>query len=312
MTIENSITKMQITAPSDDCEFTPAELPAKQTVNETIADLAMAANDEQTSFEVELFTSGEVDFENYVDPDSLFEKLKAQVQSNVEPGFANYQQSLLEVLQHCYGYFYLLKTDTDRFNNDIKKIDTAIRGYNRNSNKSNSLSSKIVKLAWQGTVDRRRISDYAKLIDIAWKKGDYEEHVTDAKGRLLPSHFVNEVTLGGGINRFTRDSTTKETAALQTSGYKSKEATKIEWARTAIREASFEKKGKPITIRNTESIPCDRECFGENEPVLLLGRYNKNKREIEISFIPEATRAQELFERPMEQALVAFYDCVML
>ena len=241
-------TQMKIAAPSDDCVVEATDVKATETkaLNEAIAAVEnTAANDELASFEVELFTSGEIDFENYVEPTTLFELLGAQVKSDVETGYINYQQSLLQVLQHCYGYFYLLKTDTDRYKSDIKKIDAAIRGFNRNSNKSNSLSSKIVKLAWQGTkIDRRRISEYAKLIDTAWKKGDYEEHVTDGKGRLLPSHFSNEVTLGGGINRFARISSSKESAALSSAGYKSKEATKLEWARAAISSATFERKGK--------------------------------------------------------------------
>ena len=46
--------------------------------------------------------------------------------------------------------------------------------------------------------------------------------------------------------------------------------------------------------------------------MLVLGRINKNKGELEISYIPQETRAQELFERPLEQALVAFYDYLQL
>ena len=97
--------------------------------------------DALTDFDKSLFKNGNVDFKNYIGVQQLFDKFSSEAEI-VDVRFADYQQSLLHLLKHCYGYMYALKTDSERHETDIKHINNVISGLNKTSNKNNPLSAK--------------------------------------------------------------------------------------------------------------------------------------------------------------------------
>ena len=104
---------------------------------------AQAEFDALTDFDKSLFKNGNVDFENYIGVQQLFDKFRDEATNGVDVRFADYQKSLVHLLKHCYGYMYALKTDSERYNTDIKVINNAISGLNKTSNANNELSAKI-------------------------------------------------------------------------------------------------------------------------------------------------------------------------
>ena len=74
--------------------------------------------DALTDFDKSLFKNGNVDFKNYIGVQQLFDKFRDEAQI-VDVRFADYQQSLLHLLKHCYGYMYALKTNSERHETDI-------------------------------------------------------------------------------------------------------------------------------------------------------------------------------------------------
>lgn len=191
---------------------------------------------EITPYESSLFKDGKVDFKNYVGVNELFTKLSDEAKLGVDVAYADYQTSLIHLLKHCYGYFYALKNDTERYHSDIKQIDQAIRSSNLNSNSNNPLEMKIIKLAWghNKNVDRRRLSTYAKTLTHAWCKGEVDAH-TDEYGSVKPEHFFEEVMSYGGVQAFSRQSKTSlhKKAQLTKEGYDNIEQKK----RAHLREA---------------------------------------------------------------------------
>jgi len=197
--------------------------------------------DALTDFDKSLFENGNVDFKNYIGVQQLFNKFRDEATNGVEVRFADYQQSLLHLLKHCYGYMYALKTNSERHELDMKHINSAISSLNRTSNKGNSLSAKIVKLAFRDSVDRKRISTYAKLLDNAWCKGEVDNS-TDDNGAVLPKHFEKEVMAYGGINNFARISAKSIEAQkqLEAEGYDSLSDKKIDFVTDALSSGTFE------------------------------------------------------------------------
>lgn len=198
---------------------------------------------EVTPFESSLFKDGKVDFKNYVGVTELFTKLSDEAKLGVDVAYADYQTSLIHLLKHCYGYFYALKNNTERYHSDIKQIDQAIRSSNLNSNSNNPLEMKIIKLAWghDENVDRRRLSTYAKTLTHAWCKGEMDAH-TDEYGSVKPEHFFEEVMSYGGVQAFSRQSKTSlyEKAQLAEEGYTSIEEKKRAYLREALTTGTLE------------------------------------------------------------------------
>ena len=195
--------------------------------------------DALTDFDKSLFKNGNVDFKNYIGVQQLFDKFRDEAQI-VDVRFADYQQSLLHLLKHCYGYMYALKTNSERHETDIKHINSAISGLNKTSNKGNPLSAKIVKLVFRDSVDRKRISTYAKLLDNAWCKGEVDDY-TDDNGAVLPQYFEKEVMAYGGINNFSRMSANaiEKQQQLKAEGYNSLSEKKIDAFRNAVKTEQF-------------------------------------------------------------------------
>ena len=198
---------------------------------------------EITSFESSLFKDGKVDFKNYVGVNELFTKLSDEARLGVDVAYADYQTSLIHLLKHCYGYFYALKNNAERYQSDIKQIDQAIRSSNLKSNSNNPLEMKIIKLAWghNRNVDRRRLSTYAKTLTHAWCKGEVDAH-TDEYGSVKPEHFFEEVMSYGGVQAFSRKSTTSlhQKAQLEKEGYANIEEKKRAHLREALSTGTLE------------------------------------------------------------------------
>ena len=213
----------------------------------------------ETDWESSLFNNlnRSVDFESYIECDALFEALNEEALGSVDVRYANYQQSLLHLLQHCYGYFYTLKSNSERYEKDIKYINSAISASNLRSNKSNSLSAKIIKLAWKGSkVDRRKLSSYSKLLDNAWCKSKTNHH-TDKNGAVLPKHFSEDVMSHGGISSYSRMSAAylKKQKDLEAEGYDCLGDKQIDLMRDAIQREAFTYANQTIKLTCSSRLP---------------------------------------------------------
>jgi hypothetical protein len=218
-----------------------------------------------TDFEKTLFADNTVDFESYIECNALFKIFNEEALGSVDVRYANYQQSLLHLLQHCYGYFYALKSDSERYEKDIKYINSAIAASNLRSNKGNSLSSKIVKLAWKGSeVDRRKLSSYSKLLDNAWCKSRTNHH-TDKNGAVLPKHFSEDVMDHGGISSYSRMSAAylKKQKDLEAEGYECLGDKQIDLMRDAIQREAFTYADQTIKLTCSPRLPSDNNFSQE-------------------------------------------------
>ena len=212
---------------------------------------------EPTDFEKSLFVDGVVDWESYKELDELFGLFGAEARDVVDIRYASYQDGLLHLLQHCYGYFYSLMHDSERYQRDIKEINNAISSENISSNKANALEVKIIKLVWKGArIDKRRISTYANLLKNAWCKGKYDEGTTDSKGSILPSQFTKQVKLYGGINNFSRESVEqlRKQEELEKAGYKCNKDRKIDIARDAISAGVFKYNDYELQLKDLGTL----------------------------------------------------------
>ena len=242
--------------------------------------------DALTDFDKSLFKNGNVDFKNYIGVQQLFDKFRDEAQI-VDVRFADYQQSLLHLLKHCYGYMYALKTNSERHETDIKHINSAISGLNKTSNKGNPLSAKIVKLVFRDSVDRKRISTYAKLLDNAWCKGEVDDY-TDDNGAVLPQYFEKEVMAYGGINNFSRMSANaiEKQQQLKAEGYNSLSEKKIDAFRNAVKTEQFSWYDNGISmpkIKNRFVFDDNKmNAYGDGEFVCFLASYDRQAQ----SFIP--------------------------
>ena len=209
---------------------------------------AQAELDALTDFDKSLFENGNVDFENYIGVQQLFDKFRDEATNGVDVRFADYQKSLVHLLKHCYGYMYALKTDSERYNTDIKVINNAISGLNKTSNANNPLSAKIIKMIWQKQIDRKRTSTYAKVLENAWCRGVIDS-TTDSKGRLLPKHF-ERVVLDSGIVDFSRETANSIANAqqLEKEGYTSLAHKKLCHVEDAISSGEFEWNGNKVAM----------------------------------------------------------------
>lgn len=239
---------------------------------------AQAELDALTDFDKSLFKNGNVDFENYIEVTELFSKFNEEAMNGVDVRFSDYQKSLLHLLKHCYGYMYELKTNSERYTNDIQHINSAISGLNRSSNTNNSLSAKIIKLVWRHErVDRRRISTYAKVLDNAWCKGEVD-NTTDKKGSLLPKYFEKEVLSYGGINNFSRQSANsiQKQKELEAEGYSSLAEKKIAYLDDALTKGTFEWEGKSCAMPKAKfTIPTESNNQRDGELTLFLVRNDR-------------------------------------
>ncbi len=244
---------------------------------------------EPTDFEKQLFVGNTVDFESYIECNALFKALNTEALCGVDVRYANYQHSLVHLLQHCYGYFYTLKKNSERYETDIKEINSAIAASNLRSNKNNSLSTKIVKLAWKGTkIDRRRIYNYSKLLDNAWCKGKVDSY-TDKDGCMLPKFFSEAVMIYGGISSFSRMSQSKVESQhqLEKEGYKNNNEKSIDVIRDAIKNGEFVYNDKRINITCPHSLPSNHafsKKFRDGERVCLLVKWDLEKEEFKLVY----------------------------
>lgn len=249
-----------------------------------------SADVEPTDFEKSLFVHGVVDWENYKELDELFGLFNSEAINGIDVRYANYQDSLLHLLQHCYGYFYSLKHDSDRYQRDIKDINNAISSMNLSSNKGNALEVKIIKLAWKGTrIDKRRISTYANLLKNAWCKGKYEEGTTDSKGSILPSRFSKEVKLYGGIDNFSRESAEqlRKQEELEKAGYKSSKDRDIDIVRGAISAGTFKYNDYELTLNDVGSLSPSNNFFDslrDGASVVTLCSWDRKQSKLIVRF----------------------------
>lgn len=271
---------------------------------------AQAELDALTDFDKSLFKNGNVDFKNYIGVQQLFDKFRDEATNGVEVRFADYQQSLLHLLKHCYGYMYALKTDSERHETDVKHINSAISGLNKTSNKNNSLSAKIVKLAFRDSVDRKRISTYAKLLDNAWCKGEVDDY-TDDNGAVLPKHFEKIVMSNGGINNFSRMSANaiERAKQLKAEGYNSLSEKKIDALREGFRTKQFTwyDNGTHMPLTKTR-VSFDDNSFnrglGDGSVVCYLMKWERDTS----SFVPLNRFLQNENDGVVEKAEMATFD----
>ena len=264
--------------------------------------------DALTDFDKSLFKNGNVDFKNYIGVQQLFDKFRDEAQI-VDVRFADYQQSLLHLLKHCYGYMYALKTNSERHENDVKHINNVISGLNKTSNKGNPLSAKIVKLVFRDSVDRKRISTYAKLLDNAWCKGEVDDY-TDDNGAVLPQYFEKEVMAYGGINNFSRMSANaiEKQQQLKAEGYNSLSEKKIDAFRNAVKTEQFSWYDKGITmpkIKNRFVFDDNKmNAYGDGEFVCFLASYDRQAQ----SFIPLSAYRQDEADGIVDKAELGAFD----
>lgn len=243
---------------------------------------------EYSDFEKSLFVNGVVDWKSYISRDKLFQAFNYEAINAVDVRFSSYQDGLLHLLQHCYGYFYQLKTNSERYAVDIKEIDAAISSVNLSNNKGNPLEVKIIKLVWKGSgIDRRRISTYANLLKNAWCKGEYKEGITDDNGSILPSVFANQVKLYGGINSFSRLSAeqVRKNKQLEESGYKNSKDRKIDIAREALRTGVFKYNDYELPLKNVGSLSPNTQLFNDlrdGSTVVALCSWNRDTSELVV------------------------------
>ena len=265
--------------------------------------------DALTDFDKSLFKNGNVDFKNYIGVQQLFDKFSSEAEI-VDVRFADYQQSLLHLLKHCYGYMYALKTDSERHETDIKHINNVISGLNKTSNKNNPLSAKIVKLAFRDSVDRKRISTYAKLLDNAWCKGEVDDY-TDDNGAVLPKHFEKIVMSNGGINNFSRMSANaiEKQQQLKSEGYDSLSEKKIDALREGFRTKQFTwyDNGTHMPLTKTR-VSFDDNSFnkalGDGAVVCYLMKWERDTS----SFVPLNRFIQNEDDGVVKKAEMATFD----
>ena len=270
---------------SNDISPSNDNLPSKVITIESI--LAKAANEPdskeaETGWESSLFSNRDksVDFESYVSPAKLFDALKEGVDSS-EVFFASHQKGLLHILQHCYGYFYMLKHDKHRHTRDLKWIDSEIQKMNQSSNVKNPLQSKIIKLAWRhADIDRKRISSYANLLNNAYTKGDEIKGKTDGNGCVLPKYFSEVITTNGGISVFSRISKAaiKESKDLRQRGFKNQRERDIHAITEAIDKGEFSMFGEKEAIAEIDFREKLKK-LGDGEFGVVLVRKNKDSVE---------------------------------
>ena len=264
--------------------------------------------DALTDFDKSLFKNGNVDFKNYIGVQQLFDKFSSEAEI-VDVRFADYQQSLLHLLKHCYGYMYALKTNSERHETDIKHINSAISGLNKTSNKGNPLSAKIVKLVFRDSVDRKRISTYAKLLDNAWCKGEVDDY-TDDNGAVLPQYFEKEVMAYGGINNFSRMSANaiEKQQQLKAEGYNSLSEKKIDAFRNAVKTEQFSWYDNGISmpkIKNRFVFDDNKmNAYGDGEFVCFLASYDRQAQ----SFIPLSAYRQDEADGIVDKAELGAFD----
>ena len=219
--------------------------------------IAIENSRDRSEFEKSLFQNekGIVDFQNYVYAPVLFPLLTKEVLQGAEKKYSAYKDSLLHVLQHCYGYYYMLMTTTDKNRRkvEVKYINECIEDMNKTSNINNALYGKIIKLAWRDSgISSKRISTYGSLLNNAFTKGDLIDGKTDDEGRILPEHFSEAVAKTGGISAFSR--VNKESALrsekLKSEGFQTEGEKALELAKKAIISGEF-----IADIEDSKTIP---------------------------------------------------------
>lgn len=281
-------------SPSNDISPSNESLPDKVITLESIK--AKAENEPdyrkaENDWERGLFdnVNSSVDFESYIECNALFKALNEEALGSIDVRYANYQQSLLHLLQHCYGYFYTLKSDSERYEKDIKSINSAIAASNLRNNKGNSLSAKIIKLAWKGSkVDRRKLSSYSKLLDNAWCKGRVSYH-TDKNGAVLPKHFSEDVMDYGGISSYSRMSAShlKRQEALKAEGYDCLGDKQIDLMRDAIQREEFTYSEQTIKLKCSAKLPSDNSFSQElrdGDRVCALLKWDLGNKEFKVVY----------------------------
>lgn len=324
-----SETKYQIDieeAGAEDLDDNEEDVPFKQKSPEEILDMVLSRTEksisdghsykatvERTNFEKSLFVGGVVDWKSYKEADQLFPLFSTEAVDSIEVRFASYQDGLLHLLQHCYGYFYMLKHDSERFEKDIKGIDDAISSMNISSNKGNALEVKIIKLAWRGVnIDRRRVSAYANLIKNAWCKGQCKNGVTDEAGSILPEKFVEQVKLHGGITSFSRTSSDKDRVVelLNKQGYSSESERKLDLARQAIYSGEFKYADRTVEIKpplKFTSKSADLSNLRNGEVFAVMGKWDSAKYEFNVhAYFKEDAR-----DGIVNRAELEFYNIMM-
>jgi hypothetical protein len=265
---------------------------------------------EPTDFEKSLFVDGVVDWKNYKGIDELFDLFNAEAVNGVDVRYASYQDGLLHLLQHCYGYFYSLKHDSERYQEDIKSINHSISSVNLSSNKANPLEVKIIKLVWKGTqISRSRISAYANILKNAWCKGPIEKNVTDNDGRVLPSVLAKQVKLYGGLESYSRQSQAQLNDAehLRKSGYTNSKDRKIDIVRDAMTKGEFVYNDEKLQMAELGRLTCDGfapDSFRDGERFLVLGTWDAKKCEININ----ATFEEDKPDGVVNKAELQFYE----
>lgn len=261
-----------------------------------------------SQFEKKLFETGEVDYRTYIEVKRLFEAFNEEAKSGVDIRYHDYQECLLTLLLHCYGYFYTLMTDTERYRKDIEVINSRIRPFNKNSNKDNSLSSKIIKLVWNGQLDRKRISTYSKVLDNAWVKGK-PSHYTDRDGRVLPEFFVADIRSHGGINDYSRLSKGEldNKARLEKEGYTCAREKKLDKAGQILRSEKLIYNDKAFKISppfKAQAVSPDFSNFHDGEIFTCLAKWDEQNSQVGIFAFYEEK------DSITEKAKLTFYEAL--
>jgi len=244
-------------------------------------EIAIENSKDRTDFEKSLFRNekGIVDFENYVFAPVLFPLLAEEVLSGVEKNYSDYKESLLHVLQHCYGYYYMLMTttDKDRRKAEVKYINEAIEDMNKTSNVNNALYGKIIKLAWRDSdIGSKRISTYGSLLNNAFTKGELIDGRTDDDGRILPEYFSEAVVNSGGISSFSRISkeTVLKSEKLKSEGFQTEGEKALKLAKEAVELGEFVadfEDSKTITIKPID-VPSELSELDDGGFAIVLYR----------------------------------------
>ena len=180
---------------------------------------------------------------------------------------------------------------------------------NKTSNKGNPLSAKIVKLVFRDSVDRKRISTYAKLLDNAWCKGEVDDY-TDDNGAVLPQYFEKEVMAYGGINNFSRMSANaiEKQQQLKAEGYNSLSEKKIDAFRNAVKTEQFSWYDNGISmpkIKNRFVFDDNKmNAYGDGEFVCFLASYDRQAQ----SFIPLSAYRQDEADGIVDKAELGAFD----
>ena len=242
-----------------------------------------------TEWERGLYENNKVFSNNFVSSKTLFSKWQEGVEQS-EVMFANYQTSLLYVLQHIYSYYYNVETMTIREmkQDEVKRIDEAVAPLNERDNSNLPLANKLVKLAWakhieNKTIDRKRISTYAKAMENAFVKGEHIQSFTDNEGRVLPKHFMEVVKNNGGISSFSRLSKKQIelNKEIADSDYDSVEERTVAEFKQSISNGVFNELGQDIHFLNQqlheyEGLVQNLDFVDDEEFALVLVSNNKS------------------------------------